>query len=440
MDCLAEVLTDLGLGEMVAFLPWRGALPPEGPVPARLGQVYSIAFQLLNMVEELAASDMRLLREKSEGLEAEHGLWGQHLAQLVKSGFTPEQIADTLQRVRVESVLTAHPTEAKRPAVLEQHRSLYSYIEAREHLDVTPSEAAALRERTVATLERLWRTGEILLSKPQVSDELHNIMHYLRDVFPSVLPKLDERLKFAWSNAGFDPSLLKGKLPQLRFGNWVGGDRDGHPLVTPEVTAETLRSLRINALVMLHGQLTALSEKLSLSEWMQPASPKLDEARQRLVQELGDRARPALATHQDEPWRQFVNLIVAKLPLEMAADDTARERKTGYRFAKELAADLQILDVSLREVGAHRLSDMDLLPMMRTVELFGFHLAQLDVRQNSAFHDKAISQLLVAANIDGADFADWPEPKRIEFLEGELLSPRPFLHASVSAGREEFAF
>ncbi len=436
MDCLAEVLESLGHGEMAAFLPWRGTPPPEGKVPARVGLVYSIAFQLLNMAEELAAADMRSLRERAEGLAAEHGLWGRQLARLKESGFTPAQIADTLARVRVEPVLTAHPTEAKRLAVLEQHRVLFSLIEARENPGLTPSEAASLREKTVATLERLWRTGEILTHKPQVSDELRNVMHYLRDVFPTVLPKLDERLRFAWANAGFDPEILRGKYPQIRFGNWVGGDRDGHPLVTPEVTAETLNSLRVNALLMLHRQLGALSEKMSLSAWVQLPPASLREGRERLIAELGDRARPVLAMHGDEPWRQFVNLMQARLPLEIEAGEGAHERETGYRFSRELAADLQLLDASLREVGAARLADGDVQPVLRAVELFGFHLAQLDIRQNSAFHDQALSQLLTAAGIDGSQFADWPEAERLRFLERELQSPRPFLHSGVSAGKE----
>ncbi len=436
MDRLAEVLESLGQGEMAAFLPWRDAPPPGAETPARMGQVYSIAFQLLNMVEELASAEMRALRERAEGPGAEHGLWGSQLARLAQSGFTEGQIAETLPRVRVEAVLTAHPTEAKRLAVLEQHRALFGLMEARENPLLTPSEAASLREKITATLERLWRTGEILTHKPRVSDELRNVMHYLRDVFPTVLPKLDERLRFAWADAGFDPALLRGREPQIRFGNWVGGDRDGHPLVTPEVTAQTLRSLRLNALVMLHGRLGALSEKMSLSARVQLPPARLREGRERLIVELGDRARPVLLTHGDEPWRQFVNLLQARLPLEMEAGGAAQEGEAGYRFAHELAADLQLLDASLREVGADRLADGDVHPVLRAVELFGFHLAQLDSRQNSAFHDVALSQLLTAAGLDGSQFGEWPEAERLRFLEKELRSPRPFLHAGVSAGEE----
>ncbi len=435
MDCLAEVLESLGREEMAAYLPWRGALP-EGEAPARIGQIYSIAFQLLNMVEENVAAEMRDLRERQEGLAKEHGLWGHQLARLRAKGFTPEQIAETLGHVRVESVLTAHPTEAKRLAVLEQHRLLYQLMEERGRADLTPSEAAAIREKTVATLERLWRTGEVLMHKPQVSDELRNVMHYLRDVFPAIVPKLDARLRFAWADAGFDPALLRDRLPQIRFGNWVGGDRDGHPLVTPEVTAETLRDLRINALLMLRRQLGHLAERMSLSAWVQPPGTGLIEARDRLVSDLADRALPILTRNTDEPWRQFVHLMQAHLPLDIEEDGTAHERDTGYRHAHELKADLRLLDTSLREVGAARLADGDVRPVLRSVELFGFHLAQLDIRQNSAFHDQAVAQLLTAAGLDGSQFADWPEAERLRFLERELRSPRPFLHADASAGQE----
>lgn len=436
MDCLAEVLQSLGHSEMASFLPWRGAPPPGGKLPARLGQAYSIAFQVLNMVEELVSSHMRGLRERAEGLEAEHGLWGSQLKQLKQAGVTPEQIAEILSCVNVEPVLTAHPTEAKRLAVLETHRVLYSLLEENDAPELTPSQIASYRERTIATLERLWRTGEILMHKPQVSDELRNVLHYLREVFPNVLPKIDERLQFAWRQAGFDPELLRGKLPRLTFGTWVGGDRDGHPLVTPEVTMRTLAELRLGALLLLYRQLDTLAEKMSLSSWVQATPSALNCARERLIRDLGERANAVLATHHDEPWRQYVNLMKARLPLEVVNPEKVIEQDTGYRYAHELLADLKVLDESLRTVGAKRLADMDVQPVIRAAETFGFHLAQLDIRQNSEFHDKAMSQLLTAAGLDGSQFAEWSESQRVRFLQKELASPRPFLHPSVSAGPE----
>ena len=109
------------------------------------------------------------------------------------------------------------------------------------------------------TLERLWRTGEILLRKPEVAAERRNLMYYFREVFPRALPELDRRLRQAWADTGFDPALLgDGRtLPRLRFGTWVGGDRDGHPLVTADTTRETLAELRAGGLLVLSRQLDA---------------------------------------------------------------------------------------------------------------------------------------------------------------------------------------
>lgn len=443
IECLGEVLTELGLGHLAAHLPWLGkvATPEEiAQMPPQLGLVYSIAFQLLNMVEENAAASMRSLRESSEGLTAERGLWGEHLCKLKAAGFKPEEIASMLGKIRVEPVLTAHPTEAKRLSVLDQHRNLFALINARERGNPSPSELGALREKAKAALERLWRTGEILLEKPTLSDERRNMLHYLRDVFPAVLPELDARLRFAWEDAGFDPALVSGdaKLPKVIFGTWVGGDRDGHPGVTAQVTEETLERLRANALVVLHRDLTALSVKLSLTAWTQPPPESFVKLHDKLATELGETGRAILAMNRDEPWRQFAELLVAKLPVEIAPHQTAqiREGSGRYQFAEQLMADLTELHSSLTAIGAGRLAESDVRPVMRTLEVFGFHLATLDIRQNSAFHSKALSQLMGAAGIDGSQWEDWTEVERLRFLEKELNSPRPFLHASASAGPE----
>jgi phosphoenolpyruvate carboxylase len=442
IECLAEVLSDLGLGELAKHLPWFGESATREqvePLPPQLGLVYSIAFQLLNMVEENAAAAMRALRETSEGLTAERGLWGDLLATLQGAGFSASHIAETLAKVRVEPVLTAHPTEAKRLAVLDQHRALFSLIAAREGGNATPSEQTLVREKTKAALERLWRTGEILLEKPSLSDERRNVLHYLRDVFPAVLPELDARLRLAWQASGFDPALLaEGRLPEVRFGTWVGGDRDGHPGVTAEVTRETLERLRANALVVMHRQLTALAPKLSLSAWMQPPPASFLARRDQLAAGLGETGRAILALNTDEPWRQFVELLVAKLPIEIAPHQTAqiREGAARYQHAEQLAADLQTLRDSLASIGAARLAEYDVVPAIRALNVFGFHLAQLDIRQNSVFHGRALAQLMTAAGIDGSQWEEWTETERLRFLEKELHSPRPFLHAGASAGPE----
>ncbi|HSI11816.1 MAG TPA: phosphoenolpyruvate carboxylase, partial [Chthoniobacter sp.] len=230
----------------------------------------------------------------------------------------------------------------------------------------------------------------------------------------------------------------ESKLPQVRFGTWVGGDRDGHPGVTAEVTAETLERLRANAFVVLRKQLVALSEKLSLSQWMQPLPQSLITAREKVAEALGERARAVLSTNTSEPWRQYVELLIERVPIEIVPHQVSQLR-TGigsYEIAEELAKDLASLRDSLTEVGAQRLADSDVRPVIRAVQVFGFHLAQLDIRQNSVFHAKALSQLMDAAGLDGSQWEEWAENERLRFLEKELRSPRPFLHASASAGPE----
>src|SRR5687767_13975451 len=136
------------------------------------------------MVEENTAAQARRLRESAVDSLREPGLWGQNLCQLKDAGFTAEDIAKSLPGIRVVAVLTAHPTEAKRATVLEQHRNLYLLMVKRENQMWTPAAQDAIREEFKVALERLWRTGEIFLAKPDVGAELRGVIHYLRDVFP----------------------------------------------------------------------------------------------------------------------------------------------------------------------------------------------------------------------------------------------------------------
>jgi len=439
--CLAEVLSGLGESELAQWIPWRPTAASTAndllaTPPPRLALGLAMAFQLLNTVEEHAAESMRHLRESAEGPEAERGLWADQLAELQRDGATPEAIRQALHDVDVEPVFTAHPTEAKRSSVLEQHRALMRLIQSAG----SDANRAILRPEVTALLERLWRTGEILLEKPTVADERRNVLNYLRDVLPSVVPELDRRLAAAWEHTGLPASPASAVVPgpRLHFGTWGGGDRDGHPGVTAEVTAETLERLRANALVVLHRQLVALAERLPLSEWVQPAPPSLAQLRDRCAAALGDDAKAILQMHPGEPWRQTAELLAARLPVEVHPGQLARILTSPGRYtaAAALDQDLQTLHQSLCEAGAHRLADHDVLPVRRILQTFGFHLATLDIRQNSAFHDRAIRQLLTATGIDASQWEDWTETERLRLLEREIRSPRPFLHPSASAGPE----
>src|ERR1700738_564049 len=226
MNGFREVLEELGEDYLATNLPWINQVKIDLAPNPRLCQAYSIAFQLLNMVEENVAAQVRRSRESEIGLAGEPGLWADHLHKLHESGISESLVAGQLNKIRVEPVLTAHPTEAKRLAVLEQHRALYSLMVLREYKMWTPQEQDAIRGEIKVTLERLWRTGEVHRTKPVVAEERGNGGYYLQEVFPSVLNDLDLRLRQAWVEAGYhaDTLVSPSTLPRLRFGTWVGGD------------------------------------------------------------------------------------------------------------------------------------------------------------------------------------------------------------------------
>jgi phosphoenolpyruvate carboxylase len=442
LHCFTEMLKDLGEEELACHLPWQGEAVPIGSLSnaERAIQAYSIAFQLLNMAEENSSAQYRRTLEGRAGLASLSGLWADTFCRLGKHGIDEKRIAAELPDIVVEPVLTAHPTEAKRRTVLEQHRELYLLLVKRENRMWTPAEQDDIRREIKVLLERLWRTGEILFEKPEVSAERQNVIHYLFNIFPEVLPMLDKRLVQAWEDAGFSPETLDDprNLPRVGFGSWVGGDRDGHPLVTAEVTRQTLVDLRHYALQLTGRHLNILGSKLSLSERFQSPTAAVTERIGQLAQQLGERGADALARNRHEPWRQFVNLMIAALPGETCMTGAAdgQPRQGGYRHYRELLEDMNLLRESLGAIGAGAVAQGDVAPVFRIVETFGFHLAKLDIRQNSRFHDLALSQLMTAAGMDGAGFMGWTEQERISFLERELLSPRPFTHPDMKVGQE----
>ena len=434
LGCLEEALVSTGDQELLPFMPWSGREPGIGAAPEGLPQLYSIGFQLLNMVEERVAAEIRREREKALGAESIRGLWPQALRDLRAIGLTPEQILEVLADVQVEPVLTAHPTEAKRSSIRERHRALYVEMVRYEYPKYTERERRRIRERVVTTLETLWRTAEIHLVRPDITSELRNATHYLRDLFPAAINRLDLHFTEAWRDAGMPLEMLRsaGNIPRLVFGTWIGGDRDGHPLVTPAVTEMTLAELRHSAFKLLERELLELSAQLTLSRYLTPVPVELQVRIDHLAKTVDapEGVREILDRHKEEPWRQLVMLMALRLREQIKGEP-------GYKDTGCLVDDLNLLSRTLAEAGCHMLEEAAIRPLRHKLEMFGFHLATLDVRQNSEFHDKAISQLLAAAGVaDGANYGSWPETQRLEFLNAELTSTRPFLHDDLRVGTE----
>ena len=435
MTCFVEVLEQLDHKDLAGTLPWMGKRKLRGVqlFSYRGVQAYSIAFQLLNMVEENASAQSKRLREDKHGLASDPGSWGRALRALADAGLTDKQIAKRLNRMRVEPVLTAHPTEAKRATVLEIHREIYKLLVRRENNMWTAAEQRAIREEIKVALERLWRTGEFYHQKPDVQSELRNINYFLSKVFPDAVVSMDLRLRQAWEEAGFDPARVEhpDSLPQIVLGTWVGGDRDGHPLVTAEVTTRALNLFRSTAIAICNERLETLGQRLSLGDHLQSPPPVFIRQVEKHATAHGEAGEAALKRNVGETWRQYVNLIHLRLPNPVGELGHGQ-----HRTPEGVIADLLFLRETLIEVGAGRIARAELDPLLRFLRTFGFHMAVLDIRQNSAFHDKAIGQLLAATGQDDANFAQWDESRRLGFLDSELRSTRPFMREQASIGPE----
>ena len=402
----------------------------------KLVQALSIYFQLMNLVSENAAVQFRRKLENRLGAGSIRGSWAETFSKWKKRGLTQQQIAGLLPKIHLMPVLTAHPTEAKRVSILELHRELYLLLVKKENIIWSETERNVIDELYHAMLERWWRSGEVYLEKPDVASERSAVMHYFSKVFPEALAMSDKRLKHVWESGGFDPLTMKDpdNYPVITFGSWIGGDRDGHPYVTADVTRETLGIHRQAALDIIEQQLIALAKTLSFSDYRNEV-PETFISRINMMQEkLGKQGEQAVHRNLHEPWRQYINLMLLKLK-------NSREHQgcpgiACYASAADLLDDLRFMRKILVGMGAVRITETYLFPVERQVQCFGFHLAKLDIRQNSSFHDKAIEQLLQWINAPETDYSQWDESKKLAFLNAELSSNRPFVVSGASVGKE----
>lgn len=406
LSAFAALLDELGHPHVARVLPLVGDDHSALDDATKL-RALTMGFHLLSLAEQHAASVHRHDTRK----DMESGLWASTVAELLAQPGGRDAMLEALGSVHVEPVFTAHPTEARRVSALEQWLALSS--ELSDHgLDRAGRDALLIR------LERLFRTGEVRLRKPSIADERAVVVHTLTRVIAPALGVLEAAASRAIEALGADPT--DARLPTIRFGTWVGGDRDGHPLVTAETTAESLREYRKAAINFLRSQLLLLTRSLSISGIAHPPPAEFETRIAEVSAQLGVGAELA-ARYPEEPFRRWTALIAARLPAEdpVALDDTC------YQTAEELSNDLAFLRRMLVAIGATRLARSDVDPVLAAARAFGFHLVTLDLRQNSFVHDRAIEALCLAAG-EPSGFSEWSEPRRRSFADRELESGRPF--------------
>lgn len=442
LNCLREVMLESGEEELASEIPWINAVKDfqSNPFTQKHLQLYATCFQLLNIVEVNGAVQNRRLIEDQKSPADINGLWPYNLQLLKNNGFSAEQIAACLPQIHVEPVLTAHPTEAKRTIMLEHLRNLYLLVVKRENKMFTRIEQNEIRHDIKIAIHRIWRISDVFTEKPDVSTELDNIIHYFTQVFPEVIALHDRRLIQAWLEIGFDPSLIRdaNQFPKITFGNWVGGDRDGHPFVTAEVTKNTLMKMRLKSFQVIKRVLSNLQNNLSFNSKVQDLSPEFRSRYEGLHHEIISHDGLHKTLFPNEALKQYLEYLLIKLPVSIVDGHIQdhKEEAISYNDPSELVADLCILQRALIHDNASEIAFADVSDAIRTLNTFGFHLAKLDIRQNSHFHEVALCQLMQAAQLDGDGFLSMDVKGRVALINRELDSSRPFTHPNMPLGTE----
>lgn len=384
-------------------------------------RAFAVYFQLTNIAEQ----HHRIRRRRYYALETPNepqpGSLAHLFTRLARSGAGAGALSGVLERLAVEPVVTAHPTEAVRRSVLEKHRRIADLLSELDRRDLPP----LAREQVVHTLEKevesIWLTDELRRYQPEVLDEVSNALYYFDDVLFDAVPDLIEELHRV---AALVPGLVlaEAKAP-LRFGSWVGGDRDGNPHVTAEVTWETLNRHRALVLSKYRKAVDDLGARLSESERHCPPRPRLVEALERYQRKFPDLASRVLLRNPHEPYRQMLGYVRERL--ERTA--TGSREEGAYHLEKDLYEDLSQIEESLRANGTQSASLVTRL--MRQVSTFGLHLAKLDLRQSAARHTEALSE--ITRELGLAPYGDRREAERVEWLTSELSTPRPLLSSEA---------
>jgi phosphoenolpyruvate carboxylase len=366
---------------------------------------------LANLAEDRHHIRRRTVHEQRG--DVQDGSLDAAFARLRASGHTVKSIAKTLSQAFISPVLTAHPTEVQRKSILDAERAIAQILTARDATDLLPREKQQLDMQLRARVTQLWQTRLLRYTKLTVADEIENALSYYEATFLREIPKL---------YADVEDRVGKVDEAFFRMGNWIGGDRDGNP----NVTAATLNhALKRQAEVVLRFYLTEvhhLGAELSVSLMLVGMSDDM--------RALTDRSPDVNEHRLDEPYRRALIGVYARLAAtlqELTGTEAARHAvapQNPYLGAEEFLADLQIIEASLLATNGAHLVGMRLSGLIRAVQVFGFHLATVDLRQSSDKHEEVIVELLATARIE-KNYSALDESAKRALLLGLLNDTRP---------------
>jgi phosphoenolpyruvate carboxylase len=333
---------------------------------ARVLRAFGVYFQLVNLAEQHHRLRRRRQYEHEQHVPRES--LAEAVARLREAGVDPGELERAARGLSLELVLTAHPTEATRRTVLAAHLRLSRLLAQLDDPALTPARRRRVEAALAEEVTLLWQTDEVRSRRPRVVDEIRHGLWF----FEQSLLRVAELLLADYRR------LLPGAPAPFRFGTWIGGDLDGNPAAGPDTIAEALERARELALETYLREVRELARALGISSRLVSATPELAASLARDEEELPGYAAELGDRNLDEPYRRKLSFVWRRLR------NTLEGEEAGYGSAAQLATDLDVLDRSLRASRAERIADGRLAAFRRRVELFGFHLARLDVRLHAS--------------------------------------------------------
>ena len=371
----------------------------------RLTKAFAIYFELTNLAETNHRKRRRRSLQLAPDGTPQPGSIRAILRRLRAAGFSCDTALEALRSVEVMPVFTAHPTEAARRTVLFKRRRIADELERLDRLPLTESEARARESSILAEITALWQTDEVRRRPPTVRDEIKMGLDYYSDSLIETLPHLYEEFADAFHEA-YECEMEVDELPIfLRFGSWIGGDRDGNPYVTPHCTRDALEMARGVILDHYMEAVMELMNRLSPSAQQVGVSRELLEALRQYAVKMPSIAPRNKTRAVDEIYRRYLDYIIERLHL--TRDRPAQSN--AYRNADEFANDLSLMRESLVTNRGQRIVRLLLDPLLKQVKTFGFHLHTLDIRQHARVHERAIAELSGGACAEGSSALSLPD-------------------------------
>jgi len=377
----------------------------------KLARAFTAYFHLANVTEQVHRGRAMLRARESEG-----GWLERAFDRIRKAGVEAEELAGELQHVGVRPVFTAHPTEVARRSTLDKMREVASLLEQPD----TPRRTHRLEE----AIELLWRTDEIRVEPPEPVDEARNGVYYLEGLASAALPDVLEELRDQLAEVDV---ALRADVRPLRFGSWIGGDRDGNPNVTPETTVEVLTLQAVHGIRLLRTLVNSLRRNLSVSEQLSEVSHDVRDRIDQLLPGLPEVEPRYRRLNVEEPYRLLLTCMHVRLQLTEERITSGRRHQPGrdYRDDTELLDDLLLLHRSVLEHQGPLVAGGELERLVRTVASTGLTLATLDIREHAEKHHHAVGQLLDRLGELEVPYADLDPKTRLEVLGYELAGRRP---------------